>query len=78
MSMVSKLTKDNVTSANLTLREELVMMSLAEGLSVAEIVKRGNIVALEGRRQPVCRQRIWQIADKAARKMRQRGLLDDR
>ena len=66
---VYPVTKQTISKARLTPREELVMKFLADGLSIKDIIKTGKIVAIEGRKQPVCKQQIYNIKNKAMRKI---------
>jgi DNA-directed RNA polymerase sigma subunit (sigma70/sigma32) len=68
------LTREGILSATLTPREELVLLLMfIEGLSAPEIVRQGNVLALEGNKQPVSVSRIHQIKSKALRKMRRQA-----
>ena len=63
------ITRSTILKARLTPREELVMNMLADGISVSDIIKTGQIVALVGRKHPLGKHQIYNIKNRAIRKI---------
>lgn len=66
---VYPVTKQTISKARLTPREELVMNLLADGLSVKDIIKTNRVLSVIAKKPLVSRQQIHNIKNRATGKI---------